>query len=62
MEEATIEEFSLTDQPANRRCLVLERWIPTPVELSSQTLLDKLKDIQVTVTAMRASGVFAAPV
>lgn len=55
-----VNEISLTATPANRRCIVTERWIPSPRELSNDALLAKLKDIQVTVAAMRASGAFAS--
>ena len=54
-----VNEVSLTSNPGNRNCLVLERWIPSPLELSNEAIIAKLRDIQATVAAMRATGVFA---
>jgi hypothetical protein len=60
IEEVTdISELSLTRTPANLSCRVLERWIPSPVEQSSQALIDKFRDLQATVAALQASGVFS---
>jgi hypothetical protein len=56
VEDATVEEFSLLSQPANRRCLVLERWVQTPVDRSFQVMLDKLKDLQATVQQQRRAA------
>jgi hypothetical protein len=54
-----VNEISLSTTPANRQCLILDRWIPSALELSNQALLDKFKSLQATVTALHASGVFA---
>jgi hypothetical protein len=54
-----INEISLTTTPSNRRAVVFERWIPTPVELSNELLLDKFKAFQASVAALCAKGAFA---
>jgi len=56
---SSINEITLTQTPSNRRCTVVERWIPTPYELSSEALMAKVKAFQATVAALQASSVFA---
>jgi hypothetical protein len=60
IEEVTdISEFSLSTTPANLACRILERWIPTPYELSSEALMARVKAFQATVAALQASSAFA---
>jgi hypothetical protein len=52
-----VNEISLSQTPSNRAALVLERWVPSPVEASHQELLDRARRLQTLVAEMR--GVFA---
>jgi hypothetical protein len=60
VEEAVLEEISLVDQPANRKAIVTERWIPSAVELSNEALIARVKAVQATVAALHAKGAFAS--
>ena len=54
-----VNECSLTSTSSNRHCLVLERWIPSPYELSSQAVIDQARRLQAMVQALAAKGAFA---
>ena len=59
IEACVLEEVSLTEVPGNRAALVTERWVASPLELSNEALLAKIKAFQATLVALHASGFFA---
>ena len=59
VEEAVLDEISLTERPGNRNALVLERYIPSALDLSNEAVLAKLKAVQASMMTLQASGFFA---
>lgn len=59
VEEAVLDEISLTERPGNRNALLLERYIPSALDLSNEAVLAKLKAVQASMMTLQASGFFA---
>jgi hypothetical protein len=55
-----VNEISLSSTPSNRHCLVLERWVPSPVEISGQALLAQIRRVQTLALAIKEKGLLAA--
>jgi hypothetical protein len=50
-----VNEISLTTTPSNRNCLVFERWIPSPVDLSYEAMIAQAKRMQKLALQLRAA-------
>jgi hypothetical protein len=50
-----VNEISLTPNPFNRRCVVLERWEPSAADLRHQEMLDRIQRMREMVLQMRAA-------
>ena len=51
-----VNEISLTSTPSNRQCLVFERHVLSPYELSSQELIDRVRRMQKLAAAMMSKA------
>ena len=56
LEVADISEFSLTRTAANLECAVFERSIPSPLELSHQDMMVRLKRVRELTQALFAKA------
>jgi hypothetical protein len=52
---ADVDEISLTSTPSNRRCLVLERTIPSPADISHQEIVERIQRMREMVLQMKAA-------
>ena len=50
---SAVNEITLTQTPANRNCLVLERVIPSAVELSYDAMIDQVRRMRETIVALK---------